>query len=63
MKKSGCLRGFRRLDGFFVGDRLVGHLGLLQNSIYNLLFEHNRANFVQLLSILVVPATTCSGSR
>src|SRR5690606_25331038 len=51
----GRLRCFRWLNRFLVRDRFVGHLGLLQNSIYNLLFEHNRTDFVQLLVIFVVP--------
>jgi hypothetical protein len=27
-----------------------------------LFFQHNRTDFVQLLVVLVVPGTTCSGS-
>src|SRR3990167_3590891 len=45
VKKSGGLRSFHRLDSFFVRDRFIGHVGLLQNSIYNLLFPHNRTFF------------------
>ena len=54
-KKSGGLWSFCRLDCFFVRDRFVSHIGLLQNSIYNLLFQYNRTDFVQLLVVLVVP--------
>src|SRR3989338_706887 len=43
VKKSVGLRCFYRLDSFFVRDRFIGHVGLLQNSIYNLLFQHNAA--------------------
>ncbi|GBH18960.1 diguanylate cyclase or its enzymatically inactive variants [Pseudomonas syringae pv. actinidiae] len=46
---------FHRLDSFFVGDRFVGHASFLQNSIYNLLFKHNRTYLVHLLLVLVVP--------
>src|SRR3990167_4250099 len=55
VKKSGGLRSFHRLDSFFVGDRFIGHISLLQNSIYNLLFQHNRTDFVHLLVVFVVP--------
>src|SRR5690606_14371380 len=54
-RRSGRLRCFRWLHRFLVRDRFVGHLGLLQNSIYNLLFEHNRTDFVQLLVVFVEP--------
>src|SRR3989344_257483 len=55
VKKSGGLRCFYRLDSFFVRDRFIGHVGLLQNSIYNLLFQYNRTHFVHLLVVFVVP--------
>src|SRR3990167_7270623 len=55
VKKSGGLRSFHRLYSFFVGDRFIGHISLLQNSIYNLLFQHNRTDFVHLLVVFVVP--------
>ena len=42
VKKSGGLWSFHWLDCFFVRDRFVSHIGLLQNSIYNLLFQYNR---------------------
>src|SRR5690554_2524060 len=44
-----------RLDGIFVGNLLVGHLGLLQHSIHDLLFQHNRLDFGKLLLVLHVP--------
>src|SRR3990167_8152487 len=55
VKKSGGLWCFYRLDSFFVRDRFIGHVGLLQNSIYNLLFQYNRTYFVHLLVVFVVP--------
>src|SRR3990167_8190862 len=55
IRKSGGLRSFHRLDSFFVRDRFVGHISLLQNSIYNLLFQHNRTDFVHLLVVFVIP--------
>src|SRR5471030_1518537 len=54
-KRSVGLWSFCRLDCFFVRDRFVGHVSLLQNSIHNLFFQHNRTDFVQLLVVLVVP--------
>lgn len=53
--RSIGFRSFRRLDCVFVGNRFIGHVGLLQNSIYNLLFQYNRTHFVHLLVVLVVP--------
>ncbi|RML96973.1 hypothetical protein ALQ86_05747, partial [Pseudomonas amygdali pv. eriobotryae] len=54
-EKSVGFWSFHRLDSFFVGDRFVGHASFLQNSIYNLLFKHNRTYLVHLLLVLVVP--------
>src|SRR5690606_17677471 len=53
--RSVGFRSFRRLDCVFVGNRFIGHVGLLQNSIYNLFFQYNRTHFVHLLVVLVVP--------
>lgn len=60
--ESGRLRSFGRLDRFFVGYLLIGHSGLLQDSIYDLFFQYNRTDFVQLGLFLKYQATTCSGS-